>query len=549
MSIDARQRGVRLKPIGGPEPPEIEVSPDKEIVVGRSQRCDVSLPSDTVSRSHAQLLFRGGRWRLSDLGSRHGTFINGQPLPPHDPMVLAEGDLVRIGPYTYHVVLGGGSTEHSTITRMTDDPSRGMTRVEPVPEHEVERLARQRLDLLIDCAAEIHGAHDEQKLADAVLQSALSGTGFHHAALLRPHGAAGDEIEVIAHRTPGSAAGEPPSFSRSLISEAANTGRLVKLTEMGEMPMSVSIAELGITAALCAPILLGPTLAAFLYLDARGHGRPPEPDAVVFCQLIARMYGMALADIKRQDLEIRHRELHAEITAAREAQQFIVPDPQGTAGPIRYAMEMRPGRFVAGDLFDVLPLSEGRAAAIIGDVSGEGVGAGVIMAATQAHLNAALLESGDPVEAVHAANHYLAARLPDDKFVTMWVGIVDPAAGRLRYVDAGHGHWLLKPAGEAARTIEHEAGGYPLGIEPDAGYVANEIPIASGDRVVLYSDGVVEQRNAEGNEMFGRSRATEALQATTSVTDDLHAVIAAVEAFAQRSEFDDDTTVASVEVL
>ena len=107
------------------------------------------------------------------------------------------------------------------------------------------------------------------------------------------------------------------------------------------------------------------------------------------------MCGLALSNLKRVDLEHRQRRLEEEVQAAREAQLLILPPEHGVVGGIEYAMRMRPGQFVAGDLFEVIALDEHRTAVCIGDVAGHGVDAGVLMAASQSHLNAALQQLRD----------------------------------------------------------------------------------------------------------------------------------------------------------
>ena len=535
---------IRFDPVAGPATDPMTIPAEAEVTIGRSLQCTCTLAGETVSRRHASVEGRGGHWLLTDLGSRHGTYLHANRLDANVPTVLANGDLVGIGPYTFRVGLGPRTTDITTTTVGEARPAR--TRIERVRSDEIERLAQARMNLLVECAARIHGATGERDLADQVLESALAGSGFQHAALLRPIHADSDELEMLGHRHHTGADTEAIAYSRSLIEEAS-AGQMVRLTEARDLPRSESIAELGITAALCAPVMLGTTIAAYLYLDARDEGSRVERDAAAFCQVIARMCGLALSNLKRQDLERRHERLDADVQAARKAQQFIVPATEGVVGPVRYAMKMQPGHFVAGDLFDIIALDERRTAIVIGDVTGEGVGAAVIMAAAQAHLHAELLRSGDPATAVNAVNRYLSARSAADRFVSLWVGVVDGAQTLLRYVDAGHGHWLLKPSGETPRTLS-VGGGIPAGIDGTYDYPTEERGIFSGDRLILFSDGLIEQRAADGQQ-FGKDRVAEAIVMDDAPTDDITGVLAAFDAFATGMPLHDDTTVASVEVV
>ena len=169
---------LRLEPVAGPQTPPIEIPPRSTVTIGRSLQCDYTLSNEAVSRRHATLIQRAGHWLISDLGSRHGTNLNGQPVPVDQPAMMSDDDLVGIGPYAFRVNLGGRRRHMATTF---EDRSAGQTRIERVGEFERGRLAQHRLDLLVQCASTIHGAADEETLADAVLDSLLAGSGFHHA--------------------------------------------------------------------------------------------------------------------------------------------------------------------------------------------------------------------------------------------------------------------------------------------------------------------------------------------------------------------------------
>lgn len=535
-------QALRLCPISGPDLRMLEIDTEGA-VLGRSVSCDVVLGHDSVSRRHASITRQGERWIVSDLASRHGTVVNAQELTANTPMPLAHRDVVRIGPWTFRVET---ERDASTVLPTTDDRMVATQRVETVSKANAARLAQHRLDSLIDCAAMITGASDEQALAEGVLKAALEGTGFHRAALIRQLGA-GEQVEILGYRSSDGAASSEVSFSRSLLREAAAKDQMVRLASDEVPSLGVSIIQLGIASAVCAPIHVGQTIDSFLYLDARHGEQMAEADATGYCQVVVRICGLALANLRRLQLETRQRQLVSEIEAARTAQTLIVPAEEGTEGQLRYAHRMLPGSLVAGDLFDVVPLAEGRIAVCIGDVAGEGVGAAVIMTATQSHLHALLTHRVEPAEAVTEVNRYIANRSAMDKFVSLWLGIFDLDRGVLSYVDAGHGHWLMKRAGERPQKIPHR-GGIPLGIEPGYGYHSEEMPIGPGDRVILYSDGVIEQQSGSGATRFGQDRLIDVLAETKGPVEDVATVLGAVRAFAEHDELADDTTVASIEV-
>ncbi len=594
MATTSISRTLRFEPVAGPPADPFTVAADKPHVVGRQSTCEVVLADTAVSRRHAQLVCKGGSWLLSDLESRHGTYLNGIRLAPGDASPIFDGDQVRIGPFTFRV---GGPTGGARLLTTHDDAASTINRVHRIPAHELSLRAQHRLDLLIDCAASITSATSEQQLAEAVLDALVAGTGFSRAFFIRQHGIAGGnsigQIEVIAARDPlaGTKPGiqnltksrdpaftpmrgsDLPTFSRSLI-QAAMEGQLARLDGQDSTPQDYgqSIVQLGIQAAICAPVMLDAMPAAYLYLDARrpdpGQGRATvvqgqvQPDAAGFCQAVARICGLALSNLKRLELATRQRRLEGDLEAAREAQVTMMPRESAAFEQVHYVFRSRPGRYVAGDLFDIFTTRDGKVAMFLGDVEGKGMGAGVLMATAQAHLNASLRREADPAAAVNDLNRHIAGREGESRFISLWVGIIDPQTRRLRFVDAGHGYWLLKHPGCPACRVD-TPGGLLVGVDPDGAYQSEELPIEQGSRVIVYSDGLVEQPSPQG-EQFGAQRVLDALAASEAPASDVDSLFTALLNFASPTPLvsgsqpataprhdqvalSDDVTVASVE--
>lgn len=541
-STDIPAQPLRLAPVQGPDIPTPVIAETRYATVGRAADCQACLVHETVSRRHATVSCRSGRWFIADLGSRHGTYVNAVKLEPNSPAALENGDLVRVGPWTFRVVIGP-ERAHAGVTMYEAGPT--TQRVERVPERELEWATRQRLNLLIECSAAINAADSEERLVLAALEAAIAGSGYRRAAWIRLAGA-DDQIEVVGFRTLSQRDEGAFAFSRSLIREAAQ-GQLARLTEGTAGEHGQSIVSLGIHSALCAPIVVGSATVGFLYFDSRGQESKAHPETAGFCQAIARMCGLSLSHLKRAELERRQQRIEADLSAAREAQQLIMPPALGEISGLRYASRTKPGRTVAGDLFDVVPLDGGRVGVCIGDVTGESIGAGILMATTQAYLNGALTRCQDAAAAMRELNNYLCSRSPTNRFVTMWVGVIDPASGVIRYVDAGHGHWLIKRPGRLP-VQPLPTGGIPVAIEPGYNYQCQEMTLGPGDRVLLYSDGLPEQRSPSGEE-FGKARVLATLGEGAGVEGDVNALFEAVLRFAGTDMLDDDATAASIQTI
>jgi len=528
-----------LDPVTGPEFPRIELIDGERHVMGRSSDADIRLVEDTVSRRHAAVEVADGEWTVTDLGSRHGTFVNTARLASNVARALHDGDLMRIGPWTFRVRIG--ERRYSTV-RTTDDTGGPESQVALVPPSELRSLAQHRLELLIRCSAQINAAEDEVQLGESVLSAALEGTGYARGAFVRPEeGTAA--VSIVAFQGPSGERGEALTISRSLVAAAA-TGELARLEGGTQSSYGQSIVSLDIHSAMCAPVRVDGSVSAFVYLDARGTEAAVRSDAAEFCSALADMSGMALANLRTREVRERQVQLNRDLDAAHRAQKMLLPKPTGTVGGVCYAVRMEPGRRVAGDLFDVVELPDGRVAVFLGDVTGKGVGASLLMATTQTRLNLALTQFGDAAQAVREVNRYLTAHTAEELFVSLWVGLFDPRNRAVSFVDAGHGWWLLRPREGSAVAPESE-GGLLLGVSATAEYEADTITLEPGTRVVVFSDGVVEQPGPSG-EQFGRGRAIAALSDSPGTGEDVETLFEAVRAYRGETPQGDDVTIASI---
>jgi serine phosphatase RsbU (regulator of sigma subunit) len=461
------------------------------IVIGRQEQCDIRLAADTVSRAHARLTFDGGQWRIVDLKSRWGTFLNGCRLEQGREVPLKEGDLIRMTPWTFSFTTRSGRKRG--VESLNDVESMSSL-VRPVTCTQ-GGMADDLLALLLEAAAGMQAAENEQAMAEVMLDAAVRGTALPNAAVLRPVDAAG-RVEIMACRR-GPGGGGMAMYSRALLAEASK-GMVAELSGMNMPVTSESIVRMRIDRAICVPLMLGSAVAAYLYLDSRGGlgaGAKVEPSATAFCVGIGRIAGLAMANLKRIDIERRQAAMEAELAAGAEAQRWILPPRENVVGRFRYVGESRPGQSMGGDFFDVIPLDEHRVAVALGDVAGNGIAASVLMTAAQGFLHAALREHGQPERAVSDLNRFVLPRRPAGKFITLWVGVFDSREMTVRYVDAGHGYVLMVEPGGATRLLTSEDG-LPVGLGADSRYSAESAALRPGAGLLALSDGIVEQPGA-----------------------------------------------------
>jgi serine phosphatase RsbU (regulator of sigma subunit) len=291
-------------------------------------------------------------------------------------------------------------------------------------------------------------------------------------------------------------------------------------------------------------VVVGGEIAAYLYVDNADKEAGTTDESAAFLAAIAKLGALALADFSRRALADRQRQLEADLTAARQAQERLMPPPRGRIGSITYATCSKPGRLVAGDLFEVLGLEDGRVAVFLGDVSGKGVGAAVLMAAAQTQLRASLKHLKPLRIAVEELNRDIIERSPEGEFISLFAGIIDAKAGTLEFVDAGHGYWVHLTQAGGPRRVPYE-GGLVLGVEADHAYPTETVALTPGDRIIMFSDGVVEQHSPDGG-AYGFASVLALLGKCASESDDVESLLAALQSYAQSDALSDDVTIASL---
>ncbi len=226
---------------------------------------------------------------------------------------------------------------------------------------------------------------------------------------------------------------------------------------------------------------------------------------------------------RRLEQEMRERErIEQELRVARSIQQASLPKEVPELEGWEISPLYRPAREVGGDFYDFHPLSDGRLGLVVGDATGKGVPAALMMSTTCGMLRA-VAQSSDhsPGEVLERVNEALCPNIAPNMFVTCFYGVLDPAGGHLTYANAGHN---LPCCRHENLATELRARGMPLGLMPGMSYEENETTLELGDSVLFYSDGLVEAHNPQG-EMFGTPRLRSLLAEPARGAKDLTAIL------------------------
>ena len=300
-----------LETLHGPESHTLQLKGDEPVMIGRGPENTLPLPSGaTVSREHAKLTKYETKselfWKLEDMGSKHGTFLNGIKLKQGQGVRLRSGDIITIEPFTFQVV---NHNEDNKFTETFDDARTvGGTSILRIDRTQGGAgLAHERLQALLECSRTIHTAEDESGMAEALATAASVATAFSNVAVIRPVG--GNRIEILAANGRIALEGSP-NISRSLL-DAAMEGEPVRFQKAEIVDdQAQSIMQYSIEEALCIPILIGTSIAGCIYLDNRdGQSRGQSvDDDIEFCTGLAEIASLAMSNLMRVDIERRHTE-------------------------------------------------------------------------------------------------------------------------------------------------------------------------------------------------------------------------------------------------
>jgi len=257
---------------------------------------------------------------------------------------------------------------------------------------------------------------------------------------------------------------------------------------------------------------------------------------------LARSFNRMASELEAHDrLLAKQERLARELELCRQIQNEMLPHGPLKLGLAEIAGVSIPAREVGGDFFNYFPLADGRIAVLVGDVSGKGVGAALLMANIQATLRARLQLETDLAHLADSVDRDIAANTPPEVYITLFLGLLDPPRRELQYVNAGHNPQFLLRAGGGIERLGST--GLPIGLLPGHGFEARTVAVDPGDLLFLYTDGAVEAPNEDGD-FFDADRLQQALVAASA--DDIDEILVSVEravrAFRGQADPADDAT-------
>jgi sigma-B regulation protein RsbU (phosphoserine phosphatase) len=467
------------------------------VSIGRSSECSIPIKDRYLSRRHAEIIAKDGEWTLKDLGSANGTYLNGtrveQDLPLHS------GDRIRIGDTELVFLAAEQSTDRFLAVgdhKSTPTISIPVRDIEDVPK----RADTGPLQVLNALARELLEDRPMHELFGFIVGRVMQHLKPSRAALglLAPDGQSFIEVEV--KRQDDSDKSEL-RISQTVLSEVVHGKKALAFMDVASdarLNRAESIVMQGIHSILCAPLLINNQVVGVLYVDYKLNQRPTiSEDDVKLVAQVARVAAIKLETTRLREEAIQKRLIDEELkTASAIQQRLLAPPPKDIAG-YTFSGWNRPCRTVSGDYYDFVVRPNGRLYFVIGDVSGKGVTAGLLMAGLQASFRVLAKNDPDPATLVAQLNLALKENLPASAFVTLFLARLDIATGDLEYTNAGQ---TLPLHVERDKVSELGDTDIVLGVVRSASYSNRRARLEHGDSLVLYTDGVSESENAEGAE-------------------------------------------------
>ena len=314
-----------------------------------------------------------------------------------------------------------------------------------------------------------------------------------------------------------------------------------------EVPMDEAawLNEHGI--GLLVPLAGQDGLLGFLAIGLRSDGDDYDAEELRILNSLTPQIVLAGENARLLEENLEKKRLEEELAGARRIQESLLPRELPPTPGLEIAATCRSCLEVAGDYYDVIPLSGGRTAIAIADVSGKGAAAALLMASLHASLLTALRVSSRLESVVAGINELICQSTPPEKYITFFVAIYDPAVSHLTYVNAGHNPPIVVHSDGLHELLE--TGGLILGVEPRMLYGQGTVRLSENDLLLLYTDGASEAMNAE-EKQFGEERMLKFLEdvgprAAQEILENLEAELIAYRGL---PSFEDDLTLVVVRV-
>lgn len=483
---------------------------NEPVIIGRSpEKCRVVLPANAVSREHARIVPQNGQYYVEDLQSRNKTYINNKQVEGRHPNPLKNGDNIKICDFlfSFHDENAKGPFPGKKSPREEDEEESSNTTVEAAfnrasPQQFLDTQPQEKLRAIIDIQNALSKTLDVQILLPQIAEELFKVFKQADRCFIIEVDEE-DRLRPVVVKVRRHAAGNE-RFSRTIVrkcldelksflSEDASTDSNINAAQ--------SIAEFKIRSVMCVPLATqdGKPLGV-IQLDSQDRTKKFSQDDLKLLVCVAGQASIALENAGLHETILQQQKLEEENRAASKVQRGFLPQSFPILAGYEFYAHYTAARTVGGDYYDFIPLRDGKLAVLLGDVSGKGVPAALLMARLSGEARVSMLTQSDVASAVTHLNEQLMMANLEDRYVTLSAAVIDPKNNRIDLVSAGHlSPWVYRNGSKKLEKIfEKDTGDFPVGWVPGHVYTSYPVALAPGDSLIIYTDGIEDAQPASG---------------------------------------------------
>jgi serine phosphatase RsbU (regulator of sigma subunit)/pSer/pThr/pTyr-binding forkhead associated (FHA) protein len=482
------------------------------ITLGRAATAPLSYPDDAgLSRQHLVLEQNAETraWQVRDLGSKNGTSVNGAKIG--GPTALQPGDRITAG----HLILMfepfRPSTESVVVFETTEAPVsegatvitnlKGLLKAEKASFAGAQSgspaaagtFADRQIAALVRAGNELSGHRPLPELFKFILDLAIQTVSADRGVLvtvessgLVPQANRGEGFRISSLVRDRTLAGE------SILIQDTSLDSALRARE--------SIVGQQIRTLMAVPLQTQDTIIGFIYVDSPSLLRQFSRDDLNVLTVMANVAAVRIEQVRFAEVEQARRLMARDLDQAAEIQQQYLPAGAPQVEGLDIAGFNAPCRTVGGDYYDFFPYPNHHVGLVLGDVSGKGMPASLLMMGLQARVQVMAEEPRDLAHVMTRLNRFTSAKCPVGRFITLFFAIVDGQSGAITCVNAGHNPPLLVRTDGTWKELKIPNSGPVIGIVPDFDYTTASAQLDSGDVMVIFSDGVTEAANVNGQD-------------------------------------------------
>lgn len=507
-----------------------EYSLEEATVFGRRLDTNIRIADRTVSRRHAQITETPKGFSIEDLNSGNGTIVNGQTISRATP--LKHGDRIRIGKSTF-VFCDGDDANLQTLTEaavafVESAPTTESTILGSIgPEkHTLSAAAgkegrsrpgvlQSRLKTVLEISESMQSILDLHQLLSKIMDDLFRVFPSADRGLIMLQDSASGELVPMVTK-----AGQEGQTERMIVSKTiVNEVRKRRMSILSADAMSdqrfeagASIAELHIRSVMCVPLIREEDLLGLIYIDTSSRVAKFTTDDLDLLTGIAAQAALAIQNARMHESLLKRQRIERDMQFAQEVQKSFLPEKVPEVSGFEFSAWYGAALEVGGDFYDFIEMPDGKVGIVIGDVSGKGMPAALMMAKLMSDVRFFALSEREPSRVLAKLNHHIAtSRAAEDRFVTLLYVMLDPHERSIWLANAGHPFPMLrKRAGGRIERLDQSVN-LPLCVAADADFTQQVCKLEAGDTVAIFTDGVTEAMNSL-KDQFGVKRLQQSME-------------------------------------